>query len=105
MGWHMDEQSDVTPSQSTAELKRYSEMAGTGCLLQLLGLLAPFLLGAFAGAIGVIIGVIMLVVLLLMGSRAAIKFKCGNCGNPVADKDVKMCPTCRANLRKPATLF
>ena len=101
----MDEESGATPAQPTAELKRYSEVAGTGCLLQLLGLIAPFLLGAVMGPIGIVFGVILLVVLLLVGSRAAIKFKCGNCGNPVADKDVTMCPTCRATLRKKATLF
>jgi hypothetical protein len=77
---------------------RKSELAGVGCLVQGVGLLMPFLLGAIAGSAGAGLGVILLVVLLVAGSRMALKWICSNCRNPLAGKGVRLCPTCGANF-------
>jgi hypothetical protein len=90
----------------SAKREKVSSFAGAGCLLQAAGLLAPFVLyglfaavaGAAAGAIGLAVGLVLLVVLFIIGSRKAVKWRCGNCKNPVADKAVRICPVCRATL-------
>lgn len=81
-----------------AKRKRKSEFAGAGCLIQGLGLLAPVLLGAALGAAGVVIGIAILVVLFFVGSSKASKWVCGNCRNPLASKDVRVCAACRAQI-------
>lgn len=73
------------------------EFAGAGCAIQGLGLLAP-LLGLLAGAAGFVIGLLAMFALLILGSVKSKRWICGNCKNPLADKGVRMCPTCRADL-------
>ena len=73
----------------TAKRKRKSEMAGVGCLIQAIGLVLLFFF-----PIGTFIGVI----LLIYGSMKSVYWVCSNCGNRLADKNVKMCPTCKARL-------
>lgn len=101
--------------------KKYSflvvknEFAGVGALVQLLGLALLFgfgflgyqadrnILGQFEATgkffMFLIIGFVLCVVCMMIGSRLAKKFSCGHCGNPVAGKDVRLCPTCQMNLR------
>ena len=76
-------------SQIVAKRKRKTEMAGVGCLIQAIGLAALFFF-----PIGTFIGV----VLLIYGSMKSVYLVCSNCGNRLADKNVKMCPTCKASL-------
>ena len=91
----------------TAERERVSSFVGVGCLLQAVGLLAPFFLyaifaavaGLAAGAIGAVAGLVLLPVLFVVGSRKASSWRCGNCKNPLASKDVRLCPVCHATLR------
>ncbi len=80
-----------------AEIKQRTEFFGAGCVTQGLGLLMP-VLGLLLGPLGFGVGVIVGLALLLVGSQAAIKYVCGKCGNPVAHKEVKICPTCKVAL-------
>ena len=85
--------------QIQAKRERKGELIGIGCFVQGAGLVAPFILGSLFGSGGTLIGVVLLVLLLLVGSRLALKWRCGNCKNPIAGKEVQVCPVCKASLR------
>jgi hypothetical protein len=76
--------------QNLVRMKRKAELIGKGCFVQGVGLILCFLFSPF----GLIAGICILVV----GGRMAYKLTCGSCGNKIEDKDVKMCPVCKANL-------
>lgn len=78
--------------------KKKSEMAGPGCLVQAIGLLMPFVGWYFASMIGAIIGGAIMLAMLLVGSRMALKWICPECNNPVASKNVRICPACQARF-------
>lgn len=80
-----------------AKRKRKAEFIGVGSLVQLAGLIMPFILGP--------IGIVFLVILLIVGSRMSLKWTCGNCGNRIQDKNVTVCPSCKAILESDAGLF
>lgn len=82
----------------TARREKRSEIVGIGCVIQGLGLISPFVLGAFLSVLGVIIGIVLLLVLFFVGSSKATKWICGNCKNPIASKEVTICGACRARL-------
>jgi hypothetical protein len=88
----------MTEQVVTAKREKKSEIAGVGCVIQGLGLIAPFVLGALLGIVGGVIGVVLLLVLFFLGSAKATKWTCGNCNNPIASKDVTVCAACRAQL-------
>lgn len=67
-----------------------TEFAGSGCLIQGVGLILLFLF-----PIGTIIGIPLLIV----GGLQANKLVCKNCGNPVT-KTALICPTCKARFEK-----
>lgn len=69
-----------------AKRKRKSEMAGSGCLVQVVGLLVIWWF-----PIGTVVGLVLLV----WGSQLALYWVCSNCGNRLGDKGVKMCPVCK----------
>lgn len=73
-----------------AKLTRKTEFAGVGAAVQAAGVLACF----FMFPVGLIVGILLLII----GGRMAIKFYCGNCGNRVENKQVKMCPVCHSTL-------
>ena len=79
-------------SQPSAFIKKKSEFAGVGALVQAVGLVVCFLFFPF----GIFVGIIVI----LIGSRMAIKHVCSACGNKVEDKDVRICPVCKAALQK-----
>ena len=81
-----------------AHRERVSHFVGAGCLIQALGIAAPFLLGHFLGVVGTVIGVAILLVLFVVGSGMATSWRCGHCKNPLANKAVKICPICKADL-------
>jgi len=81
-----------------ARREKRSEIAGVGCVIQGLGILAPFILGALLGVFGALVGLILLVVLFFVGSAKSRKWICGNCKNPIASKEVTVCGACRAQL-------
>ena len=81
-----------------ARREKRSEVAGVGCVIQGLGILAPFVLGALLSVFGVVIGLILLVVLFFVGSAKSRKWVCGNCKNPIASKEVTVCGACRAQF-------
>ena len=81
-----------------AKREKRTEFAGVGCLIQGLGLIAPFVLGALMGIVGVVIGIVMLFVLLGIGSAKATKWICSNCKNPIASNEVTVCSACHARL-------
>lgn len=81
-----------------ASVERHSEFAGTGCAVQAVGLLSPFVL-MLLGPAGFVVGCVAAVVLLAVGSRMSLKLRCSACKNPVASKSVTVCPACSADLR------
>lgn len=89
-----------------ARREKNFDITGSGCLLQVLGLLAPivistllgFIGGMALGFVGGVIGVILLVVLFLKGSAKQTKWICGNCKSPIGLPDNKLCATCGARL-------
>lgn len=78
--------------------ERVSSFAGAGCALQALGLVAPWILWELFGVPGAIVGAILLVWLFFVGSAKAMSWRCGGCKNPIASKNVRVCPVCRADL-------
>lgn len=81
-----------------AEKKVKGEMIGEGCLIQGFGVLL-FLVSWVLGPAGGLVGFVVMLVFLSVGSAKAKKYLCGNCGNPLASKEVRMCPTCRSEFR------
>lgn len=65
-----------------------AELAGTGCLIQLIGLVLLFLF-----PVGTIVGI----ALLIYGSGKSIKIVCSACGNTV-EKTSTICPHCNARF-------
>jgi hypothetical protein len=89
-----------------ARREKNFDITGSGCLLQVLGLLAPIVVstllsivgGMALGLIGGVIGMILLVVLFLKGVAKQTKWICSNCKNPIGLREVKMCATCGARF-------
>jgi hypothetical protein len=81
----------------TGRIRKKTEMAGVGRLSQLVGIVI-FLgsLGAFP--IGTAIGFIIMISLFIIGRQMATTYYCGNCGNPVDNRKVKICPVCKISL-------
>jgi L-asparagine transporter-like permease len=82
-----------------AQRETVGKIVGTGALIQLAGLLAPFALNAIAGVPGAIAGVILMVVLLSVGYSKARTWRCGHCKSSIAGPDVQVCPACNAHLQ------
>src|SRR5690349_10879877 len=89
-----------------ARREKNFDITGSGCLLQGLGLLAPFVVstlfsiigGMALGLIGGAIGVILLIVLIWKGSAKHTKWICSNCKSPIGVPEDKLCATCGASL-------
>lgn len=73
-----------------AKKKTKSEFAGVGALIQAVGIGLMF----FWFPIGLFIGILFL----LIGSSMAVYKICSNCGNKLVNKEVKVCPTCKASF-------
>lgn len=85
---------------ASAGVERATHFAGTGALIQALGLLAPFVGYYLFGTEGAAIGIGALVVLFVIGSVKAISWRCGSCKNPLAHQDVRLCPVCHTRLHR-----
>lgn len=81
-----------------AKRVRVTSFAGRGALVQGVGLLVPLILGLTFGWVGTLLGLIVAVVLFFKGSAMATFWRCGTCGNPLHDKQVRMCPVCRDSI-------
>jgi hypothetical protein len=89
-----------------ARREKNFDITGSGCLLQVLGLLAPivistllgFIGGMAFGFVGGVIGVILLVVLFLKGLAKQTKWICSNCKSAIGLPEDKLCATCGARL-------
>lgn len=84
-------------SAKPAKIKTGGSFAGPGCLLQGLGLLL------FAGSflmfpVGPLFGLPLLIVLFIWGSSKSRKLHCSQCGNPIDNKKVRLCPACKATF-------
>jgi hypothetical protein len=82
---------------------RKVEFAGIGNLVQFLGLLGAIASTYFGYALGsagtgLVIGLVGCVCLFVVGSEMSKKYVCGSCGNPLASKHVRICPTCKAQI-------
>lgn len=81
-----------------ARREKNFDISGVGCLIQVLGLLAPIVISVFLGYIGGAIGMVLLVVMFFIGARKHTKWICSNCKNPIDSEEVAVCPTCGAQL-------
>ena len=81
-----------------ARREKNFDITGAGCLIQGLGLLAPFVISAFLGFIGGAFGMVLLVVMFFIGSAKQTKWICGNCKNPIDSEEANVCATCGAHL-------
>ena len=89
-----------------ARREKNFDITGSGCLLQVLGLLALIVIstlfsivgGMALGLVGGAIGVILLIVLMWKGSARHFKWICSNCKSPIGVPEDKMCETCGASL-------
>lgn len=72
------------------------ETAGSGCLVQFIGLILLFFfpVGTLLG-IGLMIG----------GSVMSRKWRCSACGNQLVDQHVRICPTCRIEYNEKAKWY
>ena len=69
------------------KLKRTRKTSPLGLLVELVGFILLFIfpLGTIAG-----------IILLVIGGRMSLQIVCPNCRNPIASKDVRICPTCKS---------
>jgi hypothetical protein len=81
-----------------ARREKNFDISGAGCLIQVLGLLAPIGISVFLGYIGGAIGMVLLVVMFFIGAAKHTKWICSNCKNPVDSDEVVVCPMCGAHL-------
>lgn len=72
------------------DIERYTVKAGSGCLVQGIGLILLFIF-----PIGTIIGV----GLLIAGSAMSQKFRCSRCGSNLTSKRVQVCPCCHVQFK------
>ena len=77
-------------------IERRVDRAGTGCLFQLIGLVA--LCAVRYAPLSTIAGIL----LIIMGARRAVSWRCPRCKNPVATADVSLCPSCHTDLSAPS---
>ncbi|MGA9851856.1 MAG: hypothetical protein WBR15_02875 [Gammaproteobacteria bacterium] len=89
---------EAASDQQTARVRRKHEFVGVGALIQVVAIIV-FLASFMFGIIGIPVGIILALLLFMIGSRMSLKWRCGACGNPVADRRVKMCPTCKVTLK------
>jgi hypothetical protein len=82
----------------SARRERNFDISGGGCLIQVLGLLAPIIISMFLGYLGGAIGMVLLVVMFFIGAARHKKWVCSNCKNPVDSEDVALCQTCGLHL-------
>ena len=82
------------PQVTTGKIKKKTEMAGAGCLIQFLGIII-FVVSLAIFPIGTVIGIFIMISLFIIGSQKATKYYCDTCGNPVDNKKVKICPVCK----------
>jgi len=75
-----------------------TESAGIGCLIQFVGVLLAILSVSLFDGAGAIAAIFILIVFLVVGAEKSKRLVCGKCGNPIADKQVMICPTCHVEL-------
>jgi hypothetical protein len=86
-----------TAAAATATKDRKSELAGVGCLVQLIGL-AIVLCGIPFGAGGLVFSILVGLAVMVVGGRMAHKYLCSHCGNRVQEKTARICAACGAHF-------
>jgi hypothetical protein len=81
-----------------ARREKNFDISGVGCLIQVLGLLAPIVISMFLGYIGGVIGIVLLVAMFFEGAAKHTKWICSNCKDLIDSEQLAVCPTCGANL-------
>lgn len=89
----------MNETTQTARRERVSSFAGVGCAIQAFGLAAPVVLYVLFQEPGAIIGIVVMIGLFVKGSSMAVNWRCGHCRNPLASKDVMLCPVCKVKLK------
>jgi DNA-directed RNA polymerase subunit RPC12/RpoP len=86
-------QPEILTSVGVAKRKTERKTSLAGLAMELLGLILLFIWPLFP--ISTIIGIAFMIA----GFNVSKTWRCGGCGNPLADRKVKMCPACRAILK------
>jgi hypothetical protein len=84
-------------NQPPTRVEAKSEFIGSGCAIQALALVIPWPF-ALIGVEGFLLGLALALVLFIVGSAKSKSYRCSACKNPVATKDVRMCPACKSPL-------
>lgn len=101
-GESVSEMDTAAAPPKSAKIEKRTETTGDGCMIQGIGLVGGVVLMIALGlTAGWMVGPAFTIALLIWGHQRSFKWVCGNCGNRVMDKQVKMCPTCRFHLRRP----
>jgi hypothetical protein len=80
-----------------AKKVKKTEHFGSGCMLQGVGVIC-LIGGFFFGIPGIVLGILLFLLFLVYGAQKSVFWICGNCKNPLAGKQVTICPTCKADL-------
>lgn len=83
----------------TARPIQKTEFVGNGCLIQGLGIVLGVAL-AFLMPLGWLFGLLVAIGMFIAGSRISIVWVCGNCRNKLDSQDVRICPTCKAEISR-----
>jgi hypothetical protein len=91
------EKTHKQPKKPKAHVKVQSSFIGSGCLIQGIGLM--LFLGSFLMfPIGPFFGILVLIGFFIWGSINSRKLLCSECGNPIDNKKVKLCPACKVTF-------
>lgn len=78
-----------------AKIKSKTVFAGSGSLVQLVGVATAVMGTLWFGDMGLLVGGVLGLMLLIVGSSMSKYLFCSNCGNRLDGRHVKMCPTCK----------
>ena len=80
-----------------ARKNKKSEVAGVGCVVQLIGLII-LSCGLPLGMGGLLFSVFLGLAVIILGGRMAYKYLCSHCGNRVQEKTARICASCGAHF-------
>jgi ribosomal protein L37AE/L43A len=78
-----------TPAALRGVIKRKSEVAGMGCVIQFISLIVVWFFP---------IGTMIAIALFIIGSAMSRRLVCSQCGTTLSSRKIKICPSCHANF-------